>query len=81
MVFYDTPGVLDLQSQRQLRLPRQISTAPAHAIAQVDHALLVIDASSLHLALRRMALTRVLSLLRVRAILVPTDIFCENWYR
>jgi GTPase Era involved in 16S rRNA processing len=65
IVFYDTPGVLDLQSQRQLRLPRQISTAPAHAIAQVEQALLVIDASSFHLDLRKLALNRVLSMLKV----------------
>jgi GTPase Era involved in 16S rRNA processing len=65
IVFYDTPGVLDLQSQRQLRLPRQIATSPAHAISQVDHALLVIDASSLHLSLRKLALNRVLAMLQV----------------
>jgi hypothetical protein len=53
IVFCDSPGVLDLQSQRQLKLPRHITTAPAHAISQVDHALVVIDASSLHLALRK----------------------------
>ena len=65
IIFYDTPGVLDLQSQRQLKLPRQISTAPAHAMSQVDHALLVIDASTLHLALRKLALSRVLTMLQV----------------
>ena len=65
IIFYDTPGVLDLQSQRQLKLPRQIATAPAHAMSQVDQALLVIDASTLHLALRKLALSRVLTMLQV----------------
>ena len=65
IVFYDSPGVLDLQSQRQLKLPRQIAIAPSHAISQVDHALLVIDASSIHLSLRKLALDRVLTMLHV----------------
>jgi GTPase Era involved in 16S rRNA processing len=71
IVFYDTPGILDLQSQRDLKLPRQIATAPAHAISQVDHALLVIDASTLHLALRKLALARVLSMLQVTLCVSP----------
>ena len=65
IVFYDTPGILDLASQRQLKLPRQIAIAPSHAISQVDHALLVIDASSIHLSLRKLALDRVLTMLYV----------------
>ena len=65
IVFYDTPGILDLASQRQLKLPRQIAIAPSHAMSQVDHALLVIDASSIHLSLRKLALDRVLTMLQV----------------
>jgi GTPase Era involved in 16S rRNA processing len=73
IVFYDSPGVLDLQSQRQLKLPRLITTAPAHAISQVDHALLVIDASSLHLPLRKLSLNRVLALLKVFISILPAE--------
>jgi hypothetical protein len=65
IVFYDSPGILDLQSQRLLKLPRPITTAPAHAVSQADHVLLVIDASSLHLELRKLALNRALALLKV----------------